>query len=90
MRLTPVIVAMIAVLSSPSHAQLIGQPSGQGGTTPSSPVAPTTGSSVLTTPGLTQYQGTTTPLPPPRLNELARPPPTGGREQPDQPPGPVR
>ena len=33
MRLTPVIVAMVAVLSSPSRAQLIGQPSGQGGTT---------------------------------------------------------
>ena len=90
MRLTPVIVAMIAVLSSPSHAQLIGQPSGQGGATPSSPVAPTTGSSVLTTPGLTQYQETTTPLPPPRLNELARPPAAGGREQPEHPAGPLR
>lgn len=90
MRLTLVIVAMVAVLSSPSRAQLIGQPSGQGGATPSSPVAPTTGSSVLTTPGLTQYQETTTPLPPARLNELARPPASEGREQPEHPAGPLR
>lgn len=90
MRLTLLVVTVIAFLSSPSHAQLIGQPSGQGGVTPSSPVAPTTGSSVLTTPGLTQYQSTTTPLPPPRLNELARPPATEGREQPEHPAGPLR
>jgi hypothetical protein len=89
MRLSFMIVATVAVLSSPSRAQLISQPSGQGGVAPSSPAAPTTGSSVLTTPGLTPYQSTT-PLPPPQLNGLVRPPAPEGREQPERPTGPLR
>ncbi len=89
MRLSLIIVATVAVLSSPSRAQLIGQPSGQGGVAPSSPAAPTTGSSVLTTPSLTPYQGAT-PLSAPQLNGLVRPPAPEGREQPERPVGPLR
>lgn len=82
------VAAAFAIVISPARAQLIGQPSGQGGAPPSSPAAPTTAPSVLTTPSQSQYQGTTSP--PANLNNVVQPPALQGREQPEQPAGPLR
>jgi hypothetical protein len=105
-RLLIVTTAIAVLIVLPARAQLIGQPSGQGGAPPPAPYVSTAPPTVPNTAGTSQnqdstlqFEGSSSELqssptsPSPRvreLNQLRRSPVTGDRGQPDRPSGPLR
>jgi hypothetical protein len=91
MRRLLAIAIAIGAMATSAHAQLIGEPSGQGSAAPANPSATNTGS-VAPTPGLSE-DSTATLRSPQSLNGLSQPSQSetgNGPARPERPEGPLR